>query len=213
MKSPVRAIPILMALLLPAMSAAQQPPPSQPGSGRPPGPRREGQSPPPPAKDAVFFKVQALQATEEKVDLLLEMKRVDAAIEELKKGLAIDIPKDSPAYEMKCHLAGRLAKAYADAGRKAEALDTVKKLLGDVLPGTPAEATAWLEAGSVYKKLKMSDEALKAFDRAIELSKKLAATGWKPAGPPPGPPGGSRPGPGGDRPGPGGGRPDGGDRP
>jgi tetratricopeptide (TPR) repeat protein len=156
--------------------------------------------------------MQTMQAIQGKVDLLLEMGKIGEATEELKKVLALDIPKDSPGYEVKSHLVGRLAMAYADAGRRAEALETVKKLLADAPRGTPAEATAWLEAGSVYKKLKMPDEALKAFDKAIELSKKLAATGWKPPGPP-GPPGGRRPAPGGGRPGPGGGAPLGGDMP
>jgi tetratricopeptide (TPR) repeat protein len=202
----IKSLPVFIALFFPLLLAAQEGPPPQPGAGKPPGPRREGQ-PPPPRNDAMFFKMQTLQAMEEKVDLLLDMKRTDAAIEELKKVIAMDIPKDSPGYEIKSHLIGRLAKTYADAGRKAEALETVKKLLAEAPSGTPAEAGAWLEAGSVYKKLGMADEALKAFDKAIDLSKKLAATGWKPPGPP-GPPGGQRPGPpGGGRPGPGGGRP------
>jgi tetratricopeptide (TPR) repeat protein len=208
---PTRAVLILLALLFPVLLVAQEKPVRQPGTGRPPGPRREGQ-PPPPRDDAQFFKMQTLQAIEEKVDLLLEMGKVAAAIEELKKVYAIDIPKDHPGYEIKSHLIGRLAKAYADAGRKAEALETVRKLLADVPAGTPAEAGAWLEAGSVYKKLGMPDDALKAFDKAIELSKKLAATGWRRPSPP-GAPGGPPPPPGGGRPGPGGGSPFDEDRP
>lgn len=187
-----RFIPVLILAVSPVVFGAQPAPAPQAGGHRQPAPRPGG----PPAdapKDAVFFKVQTLQAVEEKVDLLRDLGKNDAIIEELKKVYAVDLPKDSPAYEMKSHLIGRLAMAYADAGRKPEAIDTLKKLLADVLPGTPAEASAWLEAGSVYKKLKMSEEALKAFDRAIELSKKLAQSGWRPPRPP-GPPGGRAPG-------------------
>jgi tetratricopeptide (TPR) repeat protein len=204
-RSLVKSAATLLFIIFPLILAAQQGGPPPPPEGRkPPGPRR-GDRPPPGQKDDVFFKVQTLQAYEEKVDLLLEMGKIDAAIEELKKAQAVELPKGSPAYEMKCHLVGRMAKAYADAGRKAEALSTIQKLLADVLPGTPAEASAWLEAGSVYKKLKMNDEALKAFDKAIDLSKKLAQTGWRPPRPPDGeggppPPPGGRPAPGGKRP-------------
>lgn len=211
MRGLTRVVPIFFALLAPVLSAAQNPPQKPPGAARAPGPHREGQ-PPPPRNDAEFFRMQTLQAIQGKVDLLLEMGRIGEATEELKKVLAIDIPKDSPGYEVKSHLVGRLAMTYADTGRRAEALETVRRLVADAPPGTPAEAGAWLDAGSVYKKLKMPDEALKAFDKAIELSKKLAATGWRPPGPP-GPPGGPRPAPGSGRPGPGGGSPFNEDRP
>jgi tetratricopeptide (TPR) repeat protein len=100
---------------------------------------------------------------------------------------------------MKVRVIGRLAKAYAEAGKKGDALDTVKKLLAEVPTGTPAEAAAWLEAGGVYRKVGMSEEALKAFDRSIELSKKLAKSGWAPP-PFPGGPEGPRSGAGGPPP-------------
>lgn len=207
MRGPIRAYPVLFALLLPWLVVAQERPPQRPGAGPPPGPRREGQPPPP--NDAFYFKMQTLHAIEGKVDILLEMGKVTEAIEELKKVSAVDIPKNSPGYEVKCHLVGRLAGIYADAGRKAEALETVRRLLADAPVGTPAEAAAWLEAGSIYKRLHMPEEALRAFDKAIELSKRLAATGWQPQGPP-GLPGGQRPAPGGGRPDAAGGPPRGG---
>lgn len=205
MRGPIKAIPTLVALLVPLLLAAQERPPRPSGAGNSSGPRREGLLPLP-RNDAIYFKMQTLHAIEGKVDILLEMGKITEAVEELKKVLVIDIPKDGPGYEVKSHLIGRLAKVYADAGRRAEALETVKKLLADAPMGTPAEATAWLEAGSIYKRLGMPEEALKAFDKAIDLSKKLAQTGWKPQGPP-GPPGGPRPAPGSGHPDPGGGPP------
>jgi tetratricopeptide (TPR) repeat protein len=185
MKRATRVFPLLLALVWAALTAAQEAPQPPSAPGKPPDARRRNQ-PPPPLNDADFFRMQTLQAIEGKADLLLDMGKLDAAIEELRKVSAMDISKDSPVYEIKIHLMGRLAMAYADAGRKAEALETGKKVLAEVPPGSPAEAEAWLEAGSVYKKLGMPDEALQAFDRAIALSQKLAQTP---------PQGGPRPGP------------------
>ena len=188
---------IAFALLLPVLIGAQEGPPPQEGGGRPP--RRQGQGPGdgnPPPRDASFYQGQAIRAIDEKASLLLEQGKTEAAIEAFKQVYTLEVPKNSPFYEGKVRLMGRLAKAYAESGHKPEALDTVKKLIAELPPGTPAEAAGWLEAGSVYKKTGMPDEALKAFDKAIELSKKLAEKGWNP----PPPPGGPRPGPEGRRP-------------
>ncbi len=136
--------------------------------------------PGPPPPDAGFFQGQAMRALNEKVDLLLDEKKSDLAIQELRRVYGFEVAKTQPSYEMKVRLIGRLAELYAATGKKAEALETVKGMLADVAPGTPAEAAAWLEAGTVYRVVGMPDEALKAFDRAIELSNKLAQTGWRP---------------------------------
>ncbi len=138
--------------------------------------------PAPPPMNGSFFQAQALRALNEKVDLLLDLKKTDLAIQELRRVYAFDVPKTQPAYEIKVRLIGRLAEVYAASGKKSEALDTVKGMLTEVTPGTPAEAAAWLEAGTVYRAVAMPDEALKAFDRAIELSNKLAQSGWRPPG-------------------------------
>jgi len=136
-----------------------------------------GASPP---QDSGFFLGQAMRALNEKVDLLLDQRKTDLAIQELRRVYTFDVAKTAPTYEIKVHLVGRLAELCAAAGRKAEAIDTVKGMLSDVAPGTPAEAAAWLEAGTVYRAVGMPDEALKAFDRAIDLSTRLAQTGWRP---------------------------------
>jgi tetratricopeptide (TPR) repeat protein len=136
--------------------------------------------PGPPPQDSSFFQAMAMRALSEKVDLLLDQKRTDLAVQELRRVYTFDVPKAQPSYEMKVRLIGRLAELYAATGKKADALETAKGMLADVAPGTPAEAAAWLEAGTVYRAVGMPDEALKAFDRAIELSNKLAQTGWRP---------------------------------
>jgi tetratricopeptide (TPR) repeat protein len=129
----------------------------------------------------------------EKVELLEQMGKTDAAIAELTRVEAMEVPKGHPVYEVKSHLVARLAVINAEAGKKKPALDTLQRLLGDVPSGSPAEAEAWLAAGTVYKALGMPEEALKAFDRSIELSQKLARSGRRP-GPPQGA-GGRPPGP------------------
>ena len=134
----------------------------------------------PPFQDASFFQALAMRALNEKVEVLLDQKKTDLAIQELRRVYTFEVAKGQPTYEMKVHLVGRLAELYAATGRKAEALETVKGMLADVASGTPAEAAAWLEAGTVYRGVGMPDEALKAFDRAIDLSNKLAQTGWRP---------------------------------
>ena len=147
-------------------------------------PLRAQENPPgPPPQDAAFFQGQAMRALAEKVDLLLDQKKTDLAVQELRRVYTFDVAKLQPSYEMKVRLIGRLAELYAATGKKTEALDTIKGMLADVVSGTPAEAAAWLVAGTVYRALAMPDEALKAFDRAIELSNTLAKSGWRPPRP------------------------------
>jgi tetratricopeptide (TPR) repeat protein len=134
-----------------------------------------------------------MRAVDAKVNLLLEMGRTQQAIDELLRVESMDIPKQHPLYDVKAHLIGRLAISFSEAGRKKEGLETIQKLLADVPPGSPAEASAWLDAGVVYKQSSMPDDALKAFDKAIELSQKLARSGRRPV--PPLGPGGRPPGP------------------
>jgi tetratricopeptide (TPR) repeat protein len=184
-------------LLLPAAAAAlglclaapaQQPPQGAQGAV-PPAPAPEGFAPQP---DRGFVWAQLLRAYDEKASLLLEQGRPDAALEELKKGAAVEVPKEVPAFELKVHLMGRLAVTLADLGRKKESVDAIQRLLAEVPAGSVAEAQAWLDAGVAYRKAGLPDEALKALDRSIELSQKLAKTRG-PAGRPLPPPRG-RPG-------------------
>ncbi len=177
------AAPVLLAQPRPAGA-----PPGRPlGLGPLPGP--EGAPP----RERFFFIARELQAVDEKVNLLMQMGKADAAIEELSRVMAIEVPKGHPVYEVKAHLIARLASISAALGRRKPALDTIQRLLADVPPGSPAEAEAWLAAGSVYKTLGMPEDALKAFDRSIELSQNLARSGRRP-GPPQGA-GGRPPGP------------------
>ena len=177
------ALAALLACLGAAPLNAQAPPPRD-DRGGPEGRRPDG----PPPNDRAFLYGQAMRAIDEKTSILLEQGKTDLAIDELKKVYGFDVPPRHPIYEAKAHLIGRLAITYAGAGKKKEAVETIQRLLSDVPAGTVAEATAWVEAGSVYKQLGMSDEALKAFDRAIDLSQKLAASGRPPARPGPPPP-------------------------
>ncbi len=194
--------PILAALSAAAfaisLSAAAQEGQPVPRPGAPPPHGAPGGVPPAP-DPAGFFQAQAMRAMDEKGSLLLEMGKPAEAVAALKDVYSLDVPKQSPLFELKVHVIGSLAKAYLAAGQKAQALETMKGALAEVPPGSPAEAAAWLEAGTVYKKAGLPEEALKAFDKSIELSKKLAAGGFAP----PSPPGalGSRPGPGGPPPG------------
>ncbi len=150
------------------------------------------QAPPPPDPERTFFQAQLMRALEEKATLLMEQGKPEAAATELQRVLAIDVPKENPVYGIKARLIGRLAATYATAGRAKEAIETIQKLLAEVPPGSPAEAAAWLDAGVVYRQAGMADEALKAFDKAIELSQKLAESGRRY---PPGPPGSRLPRP------------------
>ncbi len=179
-------------------AAAQQgQPPAKPG-GPPPHGGPDGAMPPAP-DPAGFFQAQAMRAMDEKGTLLLEMGKPAEAVAALKDVYTLDVPKQSPMFELKVRVIASLAKAYLAAGQKAQALDTMKRVLAEVPPGSPAEAAAWLEAGTVYKKAGMPEEALNAFDKSIELSKKLAAGGFVP---PPHPGAlGPRSGPGGPPPG------------
>jgi tetratricopeptide (TPR) repeat protein len=141
-----------------------------------------------------FLYAQMMRAIDEKTNVLLEQGKTDAAAKELERVFTIDIPREHPAYEGKAHLIGKLAAAYAAQGKKKEAVETLEKLLADVPPGSVAEASAWLDAGVVYKQVGLPDKALEAFDRAIALSEKLAKN--PPRGPAgrPLPPGGRPPG-------------------
>jgi tetratricopeptide (TPR) repeat protein len=173
--------------LLPAALAAQPAPAPMPGGGPGPGGPPPGAAPrarrgPGGPGDPVFFLAQEIRALDEKVSLLVEVGKPDAAIAAAKGAEAIDIPKGHPAYELKVHLLARTAQIYADTGRKKEALEALAKIGADVPKDGPAEAAYLLDAGRVYRKLKMSDEALKAFDRVIELSDKLAKEGRRPDG-------------------------------
>ena len=167
-----RLVAIALVLLPVALAGQPGPPPDRRTGGR-------SQSEPPPPLDAAFFLGQAMRAINEKADLLLEQKQTDAAVDELRRVFAINVPKDRPVYELKARLIGRLAGLYAASGKKTEALDTLQRLLAELPAGSPAEAAAWLDAGTAYRSLGMADEALKAFDRAIELSNQLAKTGWQ----------------------------------
>lgn len=158
---------------------------------------REQPPPPSPGPDRVFFQAQILRAIEGKAILYMEQGKQEAALEELKKALAVDIPRDHLMFEANAHLVGMLAITYTNVGKKKEGVETIQKLLQEVPPGSVAEASATLDAGTVYRQAGMPDEALKAFDRAIELSQKLAARPPRgPAGRPmPPPPPGRPPGP------------------
>lgn len=149
--------------------------------------------------EARFFNGLSLMAIDEKASMLAEGGKTDAAITELKKVYGYDIPKDHPVYEIRVRLIGKLAKLQAASGKKDEAKKTLGDMLVDVAKGTPSEATAWFEAGRAYRELGMTDEALKAFDKAIALSDELAKRDLGP-GHGPGGPGG--PGEGGHGPGP-----------
>ncbi len=182
-----RALPVLcVALLLAAGPGAAQ------GAPRPGGAPAGGPDGPPPDR---FPLALAMRAIDEKASLLLEQGKTDAALAEMKRAFALDVPKDGPAYEMKAQLIGRFAVTLAEAGRKKDAVETIQKLLAEAPAGSVAEANAWLDAGSVYRKAGMPEEALKAFDRSLELAQKLAKI--RPAGdrPPRRPPQGERRGP------------------
>ena len=183
------ALVLPLSLLLSAPLAAQMMGGSH-GQGPHGGMSREGDGP---MGDRFYFVAQELHAVDAKVNLLVQLGRTDAALEELARVETIEVPKNHPVYEVKAHLIGRMAATYAVAGKKKQALDTLQRLQADVPPGSPAEAAAWLDAGTVYKTLSMPDEALKAFDKAIELAQKLARSGRRTA-PNPGP-GGRPPGP------------------
>ncbi len=181
MKSHLLAIHLAVAALSNLLAAQPQPP-------------QQGGQPPRPEDSRVFYQVQTLRAIENKADLLLEMGKTDMALEEFKRAFSVDIPRDEPAFEVKAHVIGKFAITLTNMDRKKEAVETIQKLLAQVAPGSVAEATAWLNAGTVYRQSGMPEEALKAFDRAIELSQKLARSpgpGGRPG--PPLPPGGRPP--------------------
>lgn len=170
-----------LALLPPALAA--QPGPGPAGAlPRSPDPRS--------GPDRVFFLAQQVRALDEKVSLLVETGKPDVAIAVAKKAETVDIPRDHPAYELKVHLLARTAQIYADTGRQKEALEALAKVGEDVPKDGPAEAAFLLDAGRVYRRLKMPEEALRAFDRVIELSERLSRQGRRLD---PGP--GGRPGP------------------
>ena len=179
------AAAVAVSLDLPVF-AQGAPPQGPPARGGAPDGDRPG---PPPDR---FPMALALRALDEKATLLLEQGKTDAALVELKRAFEFDVPKDHPAYELKAQSIGRLAITLTNVGRKKEAVETIQRLLAEVPPGSVAEAAAWLDAGTVYKQSGMPDEALKAFDRSIELAQKLAKTRG-PAGRPPQPPPGGRP--------------------
>ncbi len=177
---------VAAAFLAPPVSAQGLPPQGPPPHGGPPEGDRSG---PPPDR---FPMALALRALDEKASLLIEQGKTDAALVELKRAFDVDIPKDHPAYELKAQVVGRFAITLTNVGRKKEAVETIQRLLAEVPPGSVSEAAAWLDAGTVYKQSGMPEEALKAFDRSIELAQKLAKTRG-PAGRPPQPPPGGRP--------------------
>ena len=182
MRSPF-AVVVAACLLLSGTAFAQGAP-----RGGPPGPPPDGERPEPPDRFPMALQLRAL---DEKASLLLEQGKTDAALVEMRRAFDVAVPKDHPAYELKAQVIGRFAATLAEAGRKKEAVETMQRLLADVPPGSVAEAAAWLDAGTVYRQCGMPDEALKAFDRSIELAQKLAKTRG-PAGRPPQPPPGGR---------------------
>jgi tetratricopeptide (TPR) repeat protein len=164
---------LLATLVVGAFAAAQSTPPPRdsmaPPEGRPG--RDRGIGPPP---DSRFFHGLSLMALDEKASLLAEQGRNDAAIAELRKVYAYDLPKDSPVFEVRVRLVGKLARLLAAAGHTEEAVKTVGDLLTDVAKGTPSEAAAWFEAGKTYRTLGMVEDALRAYDQAIAASDELA---------------------------------------
>jgi tetratricopeptide (TPR) repeat protein len=180
MKTAKRTIALLVALAMPVMFAAQDAQPQAERGGPPPRRGAPGEGMPQMPDPSGFFQAQAMRAIDEKGSLLLEMGKTAEAIQALQEVYTLDVSTQSPMYELKVHVIGSLAKAYLAAGQKSQALETMRKLLSEVPAGSPSEAAAWLEAGGVYKKAGMPEDALKAFDRSIELSKKLAASGWAP---------------------------------
>jgi tetratricopeptide (TPR) repeat protein len=147
---------------------------------------------PPRDGDRAFFQAQVMRAIDEKATLLIEQGKPDAAVAELQRASAIDVPKDHPAFDMRARLLGRRAITLTALGRGKEGVEAIQTLIAEVPPGSPAEAAAWLDAGVVYRQAGMPDEALKAFDKAIELSQRLAEGGRRL---PPQPPGSRRPRP------------------
>ena len=201
----------LLILLLAVCTLYAQTAQAGPGSGGPPaqaaplGLGGPPQGPPPgetgrPPGDERFFHGLSLMALDEKASVLAEQGKTDAAIRELRKVYAYQLPKDHPVYEVRVRLIGKLAKLLAASGNKEEATKTIEEMLVDVAKDTPAEAAAWFEAGRAYRELGMSDEALKAFDRAIAVSDQLATREFAKADGPEGRGHGPRPGRPGERP-------------
>lgn len=186
MTSLSRTTSLLVALLVSGLAAAQPTPPSG-GPGVPPQGRPDHDRVMGPPPDARFFHGLSLMALDEKASLLAEQGKNDAAIAELRKVYAYDLPKDSPVYEVRVRLVGKLARLLATAGHKEEAVKAVQDLLADVTKGTPSEAAAWFEAGKTYRAVGMTEEALKAYDRAIAVSDELARREWRPQQPRGGP--------------------------
>lgn len=164
-----------------------------PPQGMPPGPPSDGERPGPPPDR--FPMALTLRALDEKASLLLEQGKTDAALVEMKRAFDVAIPKDHPAYEIKAQVIGRFAITLTNAGRKKEGVETIQRLLAEVPAGSVAEAAAWLDAGTVYRQSGMPEEALKAFERSIELAQKLAKTRGPAGRPPHQPPGGRAPRP------------------
>ncbi len=149
--------------------------------------RTNGQEGPAP-DDRNFLLGQVLMAIDHRAQILSEQGKPEEALEELRRILTIEIPKDHPAYEIKVRVLGRIAMAYAQSGKRKEAIESLQRLLADVPPKSVAEASAYLDVGQVYRSLGMADEALKAYEKAIELSQKLAQNPPRrprPMGPPP----------------------------
>lgn len=190
-----RRLLLAVSALAASTAIAQPAPPHRPPDDRPPhgggpgGPGMRGDG----RDDRFFVQGQLLRALEAKTSLLIEQGKQEEAAKELQRILDIDVQKPGPLWEARIHLLSRLAITYTNVGKKKEAVETIKKVLADVPAGTPLEASVLVDAGTVYRQAGMLEEAMKAFDRAIEVSNKLATAPRGPARRPP--PGGGPEGP------------------
>ena len=144
------------------------PPLDQPRMGRPHRARK------------IFPLLGIAKARYNKAQIYENQGKIDMAIEEMKKVLDLDIPKDREAFEIKVHAYNYIADLYIKSNQGNKALEIIEKAIEEAPENSVFASRLYLTKGEIYRRLGQDDKALETFDKAIGSGEKLFEKGGEP---------------------------------
>ncbi len=103
--------------------------------------------------------------------------KIEMAIEEMKKVLDLDIPRDRKAFEIKVFAYNYIADLYLKSNQGNKALEIIEKAIEEAPGNSVFASRLYLTKGEIYRRLGQDDKALETFDKAIGSGKKLLKKG------------------------------------
>ena len=120
--------------------------------------------------------VETSFALREKAKLYYKNGKKEKALGELKRIIDVEFPEgteDREEYTVKFYAYVNAGKIYLELGQAKEAKDLLEEGVEKAPDVSEWTYDLYMTLGKVYEKLGMDKKAMKAFDKAMEISKKL----------------------------------------